>query len=176
MRNPKLKNLLAPTLLSLAMFAGATQAAAPLRPPQGYFAPVDKFKTGDNSEGCDAMPTPYTGPLQFRSKYEGSDKARSTLNVQSEKAFRDTTKDITTLERGTAKRVMQFMRDGRPEQLDCTLNWLTAWAKADALMSKDFNHTGKSMRKWALGSMASSYIRLKFSDSHRWRSISRKRR
>ncbi len=33
-------------------------------------------------------------------------------------------------------------------------------------MSKDFNHTGKSMRKWALGSMASSYIRLKFSDSH----------
>src|SRR5690606_27952793 len=107
----------APTLLSLAMFAGATQAAAPLRPPQGYFAPVDKFKTGDNSDGCDAMPAPYTGPLQFRSKYEGSDKARATLNVQSEKAFRDTTKDITTLERGTAKRVMQFMRDGRPEQL-----------------------------------------------------------
>ncbi|RON01994.1 poly(beta-D-mannuronate) lyase [Pseudomonas brassicacearum] len=166
MRNSKLKTLLAPTLLSLAMFAGATQAAAPLRPPQGYFAPVDKFKTGDGSEGCDAMPTPYTGALQFRSKYEGSDKARSTLNVASEKAFRDTTSDITTLERGTSKRVMQFMRDGRPEQLECTLNWLTAWAKADALMSRDFNHTGKSMRKWALGSMASAYIRLKFSDSH----------
>ena len=165
MRNPKLKTLLAPTLLGLAIFAGTAQAAAPLRPPQGYFAPVDKFKTGDKSEGCDAMPTPYTGALQFRSKYEGSDKARSTLNVQSEKAFRDTTKDITTLERGTAKRVMQFMRDGRPEQLECTLNWLTSWAKADALMSKDFNHTGKSMRKWALGSMASAYVRLKFSES-----------
>ncbi len=89
MRNPNLKKLLAPTLLSLAMFAGATQAAAPLRPPQGYFAPIEKVKTGDKSEGCDAMPTPYTGSLQFRSKYEGSDKARSTLNVQSEKAFRD---------------------------------------------------------------------------------------
>jgi poly(beta-D-mannuronate) lyase len=163
MRNPKLATL---TLLSLAMFAGATQAAAPLRPPQGYFAPIEKVKTGDKSEGCDAMPTPYTGSLQFRSKYEGSDKARSTLNVQSEKAFRDSTADITKIERGTSKRVMQFMRDGRPEQLECTLNWLTAWAKADALMSKDFNHTGKSMRKWALGSMASSYIRLKFSDSH----------
>jgi poly(beta-D-mannuronate) lyase len=112
------------------------------------------------------MPTPYTGSLQFRSKYEGSDKARATLNVQSEKAFRDSTADITKLERGTSKRVMQFMRDGRPEQLECTLNWLTAWAKADALMSKDFNHTGKSMRKWALGSMASAYMRLKFSDSH----------
>src|SRR5471032_802977 len=153
MQTRMLKKLLAPSLLTLAMFAGATQAAAPLRPPQGYFAPIEKMKTGDNSEGCDPMPTPYTGPLQFRSKYEGSDKARSTLNVQSTQSFRDTTSDITKMERGTSKRVMQFMRDGRPEQLSCTLNWLTAWAQADALMSKDFNHTGKSMRKWALGSM-----------------------
>ncbi|MHC8325016.1 mannuronate-specific alginate lyase [Pseudomonas sp. LB1P83] len=166
MQTRTLKRLIAPSLLSLAMFAGATQAAAPLRPPQGYFAPIEKVKTGDKSEGCDAIPTPYTGSLQFRSKYEGSDKARSTLNEASEKAFRDTTADITKIERGTSKRVMQYMRDGRPEQLECTLNWLTAWAKADALLSKDFNHTGKSMRKWALGSMASSYIRLKFSDSH----------
>jgi Alginate lyase. len=125
MQTRTLKKLLAPSLLTLAMFAGATQAAAPLRPPQGYFAPIEKVKTGDKSEGCDAMPTPYTGALQFRSKYEGSDKARSTLNEASEKAFRDTTADITKIERATSKRVMQFMRDGRPEQLECTLNWLT---------------------------------------------------
>ena len=160
-----LRTLLAPTLLGLAMFASTAHAAAPLRPPQGYYAPVEAFKTGDFKNNCDAMPTPYTDKLEFRSKYEGSDKARSTLNVVSEKAFRDATSGITTLERGTSKRVMQFMRDGRPEQLECTLGWLTAWAQADALMSKEFNHTGKSMRKWALGSMASSYLRLKFSES-----------
>ena len=58
MRYPKFSTLLAPTLLSLAMFAGATQAAAPLRPPQGYLAPVDKFKTGDKSEAaCPALVT-----------------------------------------------------------------------------------------------------------------------
>lgn len=164
-RTRTLKTLLAPSLLTLAMFAGATQAAAPLRPPQGYFAPIEKVKAGEAAQGCDATPTPYTGSLQFRSKYEGSDKARATLNVQSEKAFRDSTADITKIERGVSKQVMQFMRDGRPEQLECTLNWLTAWAQADALMSKDFNHTGKSMRKWALGSMASAYVRLKFSES-----------
>ena len=160
-----MQKLLLPTLLGLAVFAGSVNAAAPLRPPQGYFAPIEAFKTGDFKNDCDSMPTPYTGPLQFRSKYEGSDKARSTLNVQSEKAFRDSTADITKLEKDTSKRVMQFMRDGRPQQLECTLNWLVSWAKADALMSKDFNHTGKSMRKWALGSMASSYLRLKFSES-----------
>ncbi|MFK3791148.1 mannuronate-specific alginate lyase [Pseudomonas piscis] len=166
MQSTRVTQLLIPGLLGLAMVAGSAQAAAPLRPPQGYYAPVDKFKTSDNSDGCDAMPAPYTGALQFRSKYEGSDKARATLNVQSQQAFHDSTADITKIERGTSKQVMQFMRDGRPQQLDCTLNWLSAWAQADALMSRDFNHTGKSMRKWALGSMASAYLRLKFSDSH----------
>jgi len=168
MHTPK---LMLPTLLSLAVlsastFATSASAASTLVPPQGYYEGVEKFKTGENKFSCDATPKPYTGSLQFRSKYEGSDKARATLNVASEKAFRDTTKDITTMERNTSKVVMQYMRDGRPEQLDCALGMLTTWAKADALESKDFNHTGKSMRKWALGSMSSSYLRLKFSDSH----------
>ncbi|MFK3796539.1 MULTISPECIES: mannuronate-specific alginate lyase [unclassified Pseudomonas] len=168
MHTPK---LMLPTLLSLAMvsataFATSVSAASSLVPPQGYYESVEKFKTGDNKFTCDATPQPYTGALQFRSKYEGSDKSRSTFNAESDKAFRDTTKDITTMERNTAKVVMQYMRDGRPEQLDCALGMLTTWAKADALESKDFNHTGKSMRKWALGSMSSSYLRLKFSESH----------
>ncbi|GFM58055.1 alginate lyase [Pseudomonas cichorii] len=124
------------------------------------------MKTGSHDFTCDAVPKPYTDKLVFRSKYEGSDKARATLNEESEEAFRDATKDITTLERGISKVVMQYMRDGRPEQLDCALNMLTTWAQADALESREFNHTGKSMRKWALGSMASSYLRLKFSESH----------
>jgi poly(beta-D-mannuronate) lyase len=154
-----------PTLLAAAMFAGAV-GAANLVPPKGYYAPIEKLKTGENNFSCEAVPTPYTDKLVFRSKYEGSDKARATLNEESEKAFREATKSITTLERGISKIVMQYMRDGRPEQLDCALNMLTTWAKADALESKDFNHTGKSMRKWALGSMSSAYLRLKFSDSH----------
>ena len=160
-----LRSLLTPALLGLAMFASTANAAGALRPPQGYYAPVEAFKTGDFKNDCGTMPQPYTGKLEFRSKYEGSDKARSTLNVDSEKAFRDATSGITTLERSTSKKVMQFMRDGRPQQLECTLNWLTAWAEADALMSKDFNHTGKSMRKWALGSLSSAYLRLKFSNA-----------
>jgi poly(beta-D-mannuronate) lyase len=160
-----------PTLLSLAMlsgtaFATSASAASTLVPPQGYYEGVEKFKSGENKFSCDATPQPYTGALQFRSKYEGSDKARATLNKDSEQAFRDATKDITTMERNTSKVVMQYMRDGRPEQLDCALSMLTTWAKADALESTDFNHTGKSMRKWALGSMSSSYLRLKFSESH----------
>lgn len=158
------RQLLSPALLGLLLCAGAAQAA--LKPPEGYLVPIDKVKKGESSKGCPAVPTPYTQALQFRSKYEGSDKSRSTWNADSDKAFREATHDIFAMETGTASLVMQFMRDGRPAQLDCTLGWLTTWANADALMSQDFNHTGKSMRKWALGSMASSYLRLKFSTSH----------
>ncbi|MDW9403687.1 mannuronate-specific alginate lyase [Pseudomonas soli] len=153
----------APALLALALFGGAAQAA--LVPPQGYYEGIDKLKTGDGNFRCEAAPKPYTGALQFRSKYEGSDKARATLNVASEKAFRKSTEDITTLEKGVSKMVGQYMRDGRPAQLDCALTWLDTWARADALMSTDYNHTGKSMRKWALGSMSGSWLRLKCCNS-----------
>jgi len=159
-------SLLSLSILSAGLFTTNASAATALVPPQGYYEPVEKFKTGNSKFNCEAIPQPYTDKLVFRSKYEGSDKARATLNVDSEQAFRDATKSITTLERNTSKVVMQYMRDGRPEQLDCALNLLTTWAKADALESRDFNHTGKSMRKWALGSIASAYLRLKFSSSH----------
>ena len=150
--------------LALALFGSAAQAAG-LVPPQGYYAGIEKLKSGGSDFKCEAIPRPYTGKLQFRSKYEGSDKARATLNKASEQAFRDSTASITTLERGVSKQVMQYMRDGRPLQLDCTLEWLSSWASADALMSTDYNHTGKSMRKWALGSLSSAWLHLKFSNS-----------
>ncbi|WP_028635240.1 mannuronate-specific alginate lyase [Pseudomonas parafulva] len=156
-------HILRPALLALALCGSAAQAA--LVPPQGYYEGIEKLKTGDGKFRCEAAPKPYTGALQFRSKYEGSDKARATLNLDSEHAFRTSTEAITTLEKGVSKMVTQYMRDGRPAQLDCALTWLGTWARADALMSTQYNHTGKSMRKWALGSMSGSWLRLKFSRS-----------
>lgn len=155
--------ILRPALLAFALFGSAAHAA--LVPPQGYYEGIEKLKTGTGDVRCAAPPTPYTGALQFRSKYEGSDKARATLNVASEHAFRTSTQDITALEKGVSKSVTQYMRDGRPAQLDCALTWLSTWARADALMSTNYNHTGKSMRKWALGSLSGSWLRLKFSNA-----------
>ncbi|AYC31883.1 mannuronate-specific alginate lyase [Pseudomonas cavernae] len=152
-----------PTLLGLALCAGAAQAAG-LVPPAGYYAPIEKVKSGEPPR-CPATPMPYTGALQFRSKYEGSDSARATLNRESEQEFREKTAAITSLERGVNQQVMRYMRDGRPQDLQCTLQWLGAWAQADALLSTDYNHTGKSMRKWALGSLSSAWLRLQFSES-----------
>ncbi|MFZ3184879.1 MAG: mannuronate-specific alginate lyase [Pseudomonas sp.] len=157
------KRLGLPILLSTLVFAGSASASN-LVPPAGYYAAIEK-RSEAKAQSCAPVPTPYTDKLVFRSKYEGSGKARATLNKESEKAFRDSTANITALEKGISKQVMQYMRDGRPEDLQCTMQWLSGWAKADALLSTEYNHTGKSIRKWALGSMASAYLRLKFSES-----------
>lgn len=154
--------ILAPCLIGAALLAQPLFAAS-LVPPAGYYAPVQV--TDKKAQACQATPKPYTDKLVFRSKYEGSGKARATLNTDSEKAFRDKTAAITEMERGISQQVMHYMRDGQPELLDCTVQWLSEWAEADALLSSDYNHTGKSVRKWALGSLSSAYLRLKFSES-----------
>jgi poly(beta-D-mannuronate) lyase len=151
-------------LLPLLLASGATLGAG-LVPPPGYYAAIEKERKGEPGKCDQETPSPYTGALVFRSKYEGSNKARATLNPEAEKDFREKTRAINDLERGVNKQVMRFMRDGKPESLQCTLQWLGDWSKAGALLSTEFNHTGKSMRKWALGSMASAWLRLKFSSS-----------
>ncbi len=169
MRNAK--QLLLPCLFGTLVWANA--ASAGLVPPSGYYHKVEvqarkaslADETKSATQACPTAPKPYTGTLEFRSKYEGSDKARATLNPKAEKAFRDETQDITRLERGVSTMVTQYMRDGDEQQLDCALNWMGEWAQAGALLSTNFNHTGMSMRKWALGTLASSYLRLKYSES-----------
>ncbi|MDP3977923.1 MAG: mannuronate-specific alginate lyase [Pseudomonas sp.] len=156
-----IRTLTLPCLFGAMLLASASHAA--LRPPQGYYAPVETRKS--EPKACPSVPTPYTGTLQFTSKYKGSDKARATLNEKAEKAFRKQTAGITRLEKDFNKQVMHYLRDGQPEQLACAMDWLSSWAEADALLSTDYNHTGKSMRKWALGSMAGAYLQLKFSES-----------
>jgi len=75
--------------------------AAPLVPPVGFTQPLPHTASG----GCVTLPAPYTAPLTLRSKYEGSDSARATLNPQAEQAFRAATKPIVGFERGISKMV-----------------------------------------------------------------------
>lgn len=148
-----------------ALFGESTTYAADLMPPPGYFSAVGDKGSKKDADSCPTPPTPYTGSLQFTSKYKGSDSARATFNAEADKEFRTQIKDITDMERGATKLITQYMRSGNKGDLDCAMSWLDSWAKAGALESTDFNHTGKSMRKWALGSLSSSYMRLKFSSS-----------
>ena len=100
---------LAASLLATPLYA------ASLVPPAGYYAPVQVRDKAPRA--CPQVPQPYTGKLLFRSKYEGSGKARATLNRESEKAFRDKTAPITELERGVTRQVTYYMREGQRMRL-----------------------------------------------------------
>lgn len=152
---------LAPLTLMAVLLSGPAFAA--LQAPAGYHAAVGQRE--GKAPACQATPQPYTGELQFTSKYSGSDSARATLNQQAERDFRKQTEAITRLEKEAGRLITGYMRTGQRERLDCAITWLDQWASADALESEQFNHTGKSMRKWALGSLAGAWLRLKFSES-----------
>lgn len=131
--------------------------SAPLVPPPGFVKAQPQRQQGK----CIPLPAPYTDNLVFRSKYEGSDSARATLNPQAEKAFRAQTKPITDFERGISEMVWHYKQSGDEKTRECILNGFTSWANAGALTSTQTNHTGRSMRKWALATLATSWIELK---------------
>ncbi len=107
--------------------------AAPLVPPVGFTQPLPHTASG----GCVTLPAPYTAPLTLRSKYEGSDSARATLNPQAEQAFRAATKPIVGFERGISNMVWRYKQSGDPRTLRCILEGYATWANAGALDRRD---------------------------------------
>lgn len=157
-KNPARNRFLAGCCLLGLGLADATQAG--LVPPPGFVAPA-----GDVSSDCPEIPKPFTGVLDFPSRYEGSGSARDQNNAQAEKLYRERSKPVTDFEKGFSREVGRYIKNGRPAQLHCALAWIERWSQADALLGKAANHTGAAVRKWALASIASAYVRLKFSRS-----------
>jgi len=58
--------------------------------------------------------------------------------------------------------VWRYKQRGDPHTLRCILDGYATWADAGALLSEETSHTGRAMRKWALATLASSWLELKF--------------
>ncbi|WP_437880551.1 mannuronate-specific alginate lyase [Pseudomonas sp. LRF_L74] len=159
-----------PFVLSVVCLMGVqgcqseARTSAHLQPPEGYRLAAAPAKGGPRE--CPKTPEPYTGELLFPSKYAGSDAARDKINPQAATRYRDLTGQVQLLESGTSRLVARYLKYGQDSDVECVLGWLQNWAEQDALTSTSFNHTGKSVRKWALASVSGSYLRLKFSNSH----------
>lgn len=150
--------------LIFILFTTAT-LAAPLVPPAGFSQPPATH-TLAKTVSCPDAPPPFTGALDFRSKYEGSDSARATLNPQAEAAFHQQTRAIADMEKFVSAQITAWHRSGDARDVSCVVSALNRWATAGALLGEARNHTGKSMRKWALATFSSSWLQLQFSASH----------
>lgn len=134
------------------------QPTEPLRAPEGFYMAASS--AGD-FDGCPEPSAPFTGALDFPSKYQGSDDARDDLNEEAERRYQREIADITALERGINDLVEAYLESGDPAAVQCAVDWLADWARAGAMTAEATTHTGKSMRKWSLGSVSSAYLRLK---------------
>ena len=150
--------------LVLLALLPACALAAPLAPPPGFAAPISR--DSKSTRACNPAPKPFTGELKFPSKYEGSDSSRDKLNPKALAKYQQMTQPITDMEKEVSAMTAGFLHSGDPATLQCAIDWLDSWAKADAMEDRTKDHTGKSMRKWMLASLASSWVRLKFSGSH----------
>lgn len=143
----------------------AATLAAPLVPPVGFTQPPATHALAETFS-CPEAPPPFTGALDFRSKYEGSDGARATLNPQAEAAFHQQTRAIADMEKFVSGQISAWHRSGDARDVTCLVTALNRWATAGALLGEARNHTGKSMRKWALATFSSGWLQLQYSHSH----------
>ncbi|MCC2638946.1 MAG: Poly(beta-D-mannuronate) lyase (alginate lyase) [Moraxellaceae bacterium] len=107
---------------------------------------------------CPSTPTPYTFALEFPSKYEGSGKARDTLNRDAEDRYKKATRTLQEFESGLSELSDRHVQ-GQAEAASCALDWLDRWAGAQALMGSA-NMTGRAVRKWTLSAAAFSFLKI----------------
>ncbi|AHJ73924.1 mannuronate-specific alginate lyase [Kosakonia sacchari] len=146
------------------ILSAAAHGAEHFSPPAGFMQPPEHHTA--KAVNCPTAPAPFTGVLDFQSKYEGSDSARATLNPEADATFRQQTKAITDMERFVSRQVTAWAQSGNPSNVACVVNALAGWASAGALTGDAKNHTGRSMRKWALATFSSAWLQLQYSPQH----------
>ncbi|MCV2884903.1 alginate lyase family protein [Aestuariibacter sp. AA17] len=111
---------------------------------------------------CQQLPI-FTDSLSFRSKYEGSDKRRATLNEEAEAAYLQRTQPIHEFAKYVAYLGKHIQRDSNiaKEASYCFTSLLIDWAKGSTLNDPEANMTGKAVRKWTLSTTASYYLSVK---------------
>ena len=135
--------------------------------PVNLWAPLDppRIRVPEQLPGCsDDPPRPYTGDLQFASKYDQSDASKSRLSL----GISPSTYLASQRIRGYLGDLQTYLKRAekadRPEKaaraLGCVSAWLDHWAAAGALENRDASKTGVAARKWALAALGSSLLRL----------------
>lgn len=119
---------------------------------------VVKAATG-KAKACAKSPPPFTGEMSFDSKYAGSGRSRDSLNPLSMLSYKRATADIEAFEKGLAALGDRHVR-GQAGAAACALDWMHAWAAADALAGAA-NGQGKAVRKWALSAVAFNFLKIR---------------
>lgn len=160
------RSLFLSPFIMIWLATGGTLANAafeqPLVAPSGYAHSA--YAEPPRVFNCSKGPTPFTSELLFSSRYEGDDGGtRSQVNKVAEQRYLEAIKDIRALETFARQMGDAFSNRDALGARRCYFATLEDWANQHALLHESVNHVGEAMRKWALASIASNYLKMKSS-------------
>lgn len=161
--NLKLRQIHFILILCLTAASSSTARAHILPPPaylKNHVQYTELLSSNTGSRTC-SVPAPYIGKMEFRSRYEGSGKARDVINPQADQAYREATKSINELQKFVAQttdRIIQ--KHARQDDVDCLIKTLVQWANQSTLLEKTDNLAGMAVRKWTLASLSSNLLKV----------------
>jgi poly(beta-D-mannuronate) lyase len=110
---------------------------------------------------CATPPEPVRD-LRFGGYYVDRGAGSSVVDPQAEQAYREATRAIAEFENGITRLSDRYVAskpaDSRPAV--CVLDWLAAWAAADAMLG-EASQQGGYVRKWGLAPVAASYLKIR---------------
>ena len=123
-----------------------------------------RLKTGKplkRNFSCKHPPAPMKN-LYMESMYDKKDGTFSVVDPKAYAAYKKACKPASVFEIGLASMANRYVRSDPPRAdiAACTLDWLSTWAKGDALLG-DVNKNGEYTRKWLLGSVSSVWMQIR---------------
>lgn len=110
---------------------------------------------------CDKVPAPVRD-IATVSKYgEKNSTNSSVVDEESEQQYLQDIAPIVSFTTEVSNRTDHFIEGRSTGDYDarCALDWLDAWAQGGAFLGT-VNRQGEAVRKWELGTLATSYIKL----------------
>jgi poly(beta-D-mannuronate) lyase len=153
-----------------AVWLGLTACGGPSQRPSGVivtdrlrppFSVAERRALVGRPLGTFACPVPIPAVRDVTVGGYYADRDASVINPEAMARYQDATKPITDYETQITTVSDAFVRS-RPADLTparCTLDWLDAWASQGALLGR-VSQQGGYVRKWALSSIAASYVKL----------------
>ncbi|KOO09499.1 alginate lyase family protein [Vibrio hepatarius] len=148
-------------VLAVALLGVCLSSRADVAIPKGYQQIQDSLSYSQTRKEPCEYPKPYSDELSFVSRYQGSDKARDTVNKQAEKAYKESTKATRDLQLFIAKKTDDILIRGNVlVGADCIIEALIDWKNNSSLLNDTENKTGIAVRKWTLSAISSSLLKI----------------
>lgn len=147
--------------LTVALLGVCLSSRADVAIPKGYQQIQDSLSYNQTRQESCEYPKPYSDELAFVSRYQGSDKARDTVNKQAEKVYKESTKATRDLQLFVSKKTDDILIRGNVlVGSDCILDALIDWKNNSSLLEDTENKTGIAVRKWTLSAISSSLLKI----------------